>query len=373
VGLLDYYRQFSDMPEDEIRAALREQARERREKALARIEPLDLSATTWPRLPHPDIVAAITYAARGSLNRAPDPHATKLRLELARRHALEAERIVVGHGAAQLMSAAARALLEPGDELLTPWPSYALLPRMARDAGARAVPLEGAFTPEAILAGVTARTRIVALCNPNDPTGGFLAIDQVEELLRGLPERAWLLLDEALRDYLDAEPADATLGLLEDNPRVLIFRTFSKAHGLAGLRCGWALGPVGAEALLGKLEPDLGVGSMVQAGALEALRHGAQVVGRRRTQVATERKRLLDALHDLPVDAAPSQANVLWLRAAGLPGDELAARLGRVGVIVLPGSILGDADHVRAQVCDAAASDRLLAALATAVEAQPPL
>jgi histidinol-phosphate aminotransferase len=373
VGLLDYYKQFSDMPEDEIRAALREQARERRDQALARIEPLDLSATTWPRVPHPDIVAAITHAARGSLNRGPDPHATKLRLELARRHALEPERVVVGHGAAQLLSAAARALLEPGDELLTPWPSYALLPRMARAAGARAVPLEGAFAPKGILAGVTERTRIVALCNPNDPTGGFMGLGQVEELLRGLPERAWLLLDEALRDYADAEPADATLGLLEDHPRVLIFRTFSKAHGLAGLRCGWALGPAGAEGLLERLEPELGVGSMVQAGALEALRHGAQVIWRRRAQVAAERTRLLDALHDLPVDAEPSQANVLWLRAAGVSGDDLAARLGRLGVIVLPGSILGDADHVRVHVQDQAAGDRLLAALATAVEAQPPL
>jgi histidinol-phosphate aminotransferase len=369
VGLLDYYRQFDDTPEEEIRAALREQARERREKALARIEPLDLSTTTWPGLPHPDIVAAITYAARGSLNRAPDPHAAKLRRELARRHALEPERVVVGHGASSLLAAAGRALLEPGDELLTPWPSYGLLPRIARDAGARAVPLEGGFSVEAIRSGLTDRTRVVALCNPNDPTGELLPLAALEELLAALPERVWLLLDEALRDYVDAEPVDAALPLLEDHPRVLIFRTLSKAHGLAGLRCGWALGPAGAESLLVRLAPELGVGTMAQAGALEALRHAAQVLGRRRALVAAERTRLHDALHDLPVDAAPSQANVLWLRATGLSGDELAGRLGRLGVIVLPGSALGDAEHVRVQVQDAHGTDRLLNALRTALSA----
>jgi histidinol-phosphate aminotransferase len=350
VGLLDYYRQFSDMPEDEIRAALREQARERREKALARIEPLDLSATTWPRLPHPDIVAAITYAARGSLNRAPDPHASKLRLELARRHALEAERVVVGHGAAQLMSAAARALLEPGDELLTPWPSYALLPRMARDAGARAVPLEGASTPAAILAGVTDRTRIVALCNPNDPTGGFLALDQVQELLRGLPERAWLLLDEALRDYVDAEDPDASLQLLDAFPRLLIFRTFSKAWGLAGLRCGYALGGPGAEPLLEQLAPELGVNELAHAVALEALRT-PRIIERRRAIVARHRAELTEQLRERGLDVAPSQTNFVWLPAPGPHGAaDLTARLGRSGITVRSGAAVGAPDRVRVTV-----------------------
>jgi histidinol-phosphate aminotransferase len=367
VGLLDYYKQFSDTPEAEIRAALRAEARARREQALERVEPLDLSATTWPGLPPPDIVAAITYAARGSLERAPDPHAARLRREIAGRAAVEPERVVVGHGAAQLLSAAARALLSPGDELVTPWPSYGLLPRMARDAGARAVPLDDGFSVERILAAVTERTRIVALCNPNDPTGEHLPVAALGELLGALPERVWLLLDEALRDYVDAEPVDATLTLLDDHPHVLVFRTLSKAFGLAGLRCGWALGPPGAEALLQRLAPELGVGSLVQAGALEAVRRAPEVLPRRRRQVARQRIRLLDALHDVPVDAAPSQSNVLWLRAAGLSGDELAARLGRLAVIVLPGSALGDADHVRVQVQDDAATDRLLTALRAAL------
>ncbi|MCW3066535.1 MAG: aminotransferase class [Solirubrobacterales bacterium] len=372
MGLLDYYRQFSETPDEEIRAALRADAQERRQKALSRVEPLDLSATTWPGLPHPDIVAAITFAARGSLERAPDPHAGRLRRELAHRHALEPERIVVGHGAAQLLTAAARALLGPGDELVTPWPSYGLLPRMARDAGARAVPVEGGFSAERIVAAITERTRVVALCNPNDPTGELLPVGELGELIAAVPERVWVLLDEALRDYVDAEPVDATLTLLDQHPRLLVFRTLSKAYGLAGLRCGWALGPPGAEDLLERLAPELGVGTMVQAGALEAVRRGPDLLPRRRRQVAVERDRLLDALHDLPLDAAPSQANVLWLRAAGLSGEELAGRLGRLAVIVLPGSALGDPDHVRVQVQDAAATDRLLTAVRTAL-GQPPL
>ena len=361
--MLDYYKQFQEEPDEEHRARLRAQAEERRRTALEKVEPLDLSVTTWPDLPHPDIVAAITYRARGRLNRAPDPHASRLRRDLARRAALEVERVVVGHGASQLLASAARALLAPGDELVTPWPSYPLIPRIARDCGAHAVPIPGGFSAEAILSALNERTRAVALCNPNDPTGALMPLDELRALLGGLPERVWLLLDEALRDYVTDEDAEATIALLEDHPRLLIFRTFSKAHGLAGMRCGWALGPAGAEDLLERMAPELGVGSMVQAGAIEALRHAPTVVRRRRAQIAAQRARVVEQLRDLPVDAAPSQTNFLWLRARGLSGEELAGGLARLGVIVLPGSALGDADHVRAQLFDQVTTERLLGAL----------
>ncbi|HEX6698539.1 MAG TPA: aminotransferase class I/II-fold pyridoxal phosphate-dependent enzyme, partial [Solirubrobacteraceae bacterium] len=199
--------------------------------------------------------------------------------------------------------------------------------------------------------------------NPNDPTGELMRVGELRSLLEALPERVVVLLDEALRDFVDAEERDAALALAEELPRLLVFRTFSKAWGLAGLRVGYAVGGPGAEPLLEQLEPELGVNELAQAGALEALRHAEGVVAHRCAAVAAERARLLPALGELGIEVAPSQANVLWLRADGVAGAELARRLERHGVIVAPGGPLGDDERVRAAVQRAEAGDRLLRAL----------
>jgi histidinol-phosphate aminotransferase len=365
MGLLDYYKQFEGMSDEEVSARLRKEADERRRKALAKVEPLDLSQTTWHELPHPDVVAAVTYAARRGINRAGDPLAIELRREIGRRHGLEPDRVAVGNGAAQLLRVAARTLMEPGDELVTPWPSYPLYPLMARAAGGRAVPVP-AMEVDQVFAGVSARTRVIALCNPNDPNGAYLTADELRRLLERLPEHVTVLLDEALGDFVDAEPPGSSLALLDDFPRLLVFRTFSKAYGLAGMRCGYVMGGPGTEPLLEQTAPALGVSDLVQAGALEALRKCGPLVARRRETVLIERHRLLQSLGSLPVDARPSQANVLWLRAPGLADGELATRLRRSAVLVHPGSEYGEPDHVRATIQSPQATDRLLAALRAA-------
>ena len=193
---------------------------------------------------------------------------------------------------------------------MTPWPSYRLYPVAARRARASAVPVEG-FSVETLLRAVNDRTRVIALCNPNDPTGELIDADELAELLDALPERVVVLLDEALRDFVDAEERDAALALAERFPRLLVFRTFSKAWGLAGLRCGYAIGGPESEPLLEQLEPELGVNELAQAGALEALRH-ADVVARRVAVVAEQRARLAAALPDLGLEAPaePGQLRV---------------------------------------------------------------
>jgi histidinol-phosphate aminotransferase len=349
-GLLGYYKQFEGLSEEEVNADLRSAAAERRAKELARQEPLDLSRTTWPEYPPPAIVNAITFAARRGLHRYLDRASAELRSELAHRHDVPENRLVVGDGVAQLISEAAGALLEPDDELITPWPSYPLFPVVARHARGHAVPVQG-FSVEAILAAVNDRTRVVALCNPNDPTGELLSVAALTELLEALPERVVVLLDEALRDFVDAEPLDATLALLEDFPRVLVFRTFSKAWGLAGLRCGYAIGGPGAEPLLEQLAPELGVNELAQAGALEAIRSQPALVERRRARIAEHRSQLTGALRERGVEVQPSQANVLWIPAAGPHGaSDLATALERSGIVVQTGTGVGAPDRVRVTV-----------------------
>lgn len=357
MGLLDYYRQFEEQPPEEVSAELRERAAARRREALSRVEPLDLSVLTWPQLPPSVVVNAVTYVARRGLHRYRAPHAAELGAELAHRLGVPDARVVVGHGAAQLLGSAAAALLEPGDELVTPWPSYPLLPVLARRAGGAAVAVE----PGSVLAALTDRTRIVALCNPNDPTGAWLDEAALRGLLGALPERVVVLLDEALVEYAPSSAA----GLVDEFPRLLVFRSFSKAWGLAGLRIGYAVGGPGSEPLLERLEPELGVNELATAGALEALRATDALVARRVATVRATRDRLAGELTELGLAVAPSEANLLWVAAGRHDGAQLAHELDtRAKIRVAEGGRLGDPARIRVAVHDDAAADRLRDALA---------
>jgi histidinol-phosphate aminotransferase len=362
VGLLDYYRQFEGMSEEEVNDGLREQAAERRRKALTRVETLDLSQTTWPELPHPRIVNAITFVARRGLNRYPHLRGSDLRNELARRHEVDPARLILGNGAAELLSSATRALIEPGQQLLTSWPAYPLYPIMARRAHGRAVPVSGGV--DALLEAVGEQdTRVIVLANPNDPTGELLAAASLKRLLDGLPDGVAVLLDESLVEFVDAQPANASLTLLEDHPRLFVFRSFSKAWGLAGLRVGYALGGPGSEDLMAELAPDLGVSEVSQAGALEALHSCSELLARHVHTICEERPRLTAALRERGFEVTDSQANFLWAAHPSLQGGELAARLAQAGVLVTEGAALGEPRHVRIGIRDGAASIRLLRAV----------
>jgi histidinol-phosphate aminotransferase len=362
MGLLDYYRQFEGVSEEEVNRELREEAAERKRKALTRVRTIDLSQTTWPDLPHANIANAITFSARRGLQLYPHLRGSELRVELAHRHGIDPARLILGNGAADLLSAATRALIEPGQELITSWPSYPLFPLMARRAHGRAVPVSGGVD-ELLQAVAKHDTRVVAIASPNDPTGELLPVAELKRLLEGLPEGVAMLLDEALIEFADAQPVDASLTLLEEHPRLLVFRSFSKAWGMAGLRIGYALGGPGSEDLLAELEPDLGVNELSQAGALEALRTSTKLLNSHVHAVAVERTRLTAALRKRDFEVADSQANFLWVAHPSLDGAELAARLSRAGVLVAAGAALGEPRHVRVSIANATASDRLLAAV----------
>jgi histidinol-phosphate aminotransferase len=363
MGLLDYYRQFEGLSEEEVNGELREQAEERKRKALTRVQTLDLSQTTWADLPHPEVVSAITFVARRGLQRYPHTRGSQLRNELAHRHKIDPARLIVGNGAAELLTSATRALIEPGQELLTTWPSYPLFPIMARRAHGQAIPVSGGVGALLEAANKQPSTRVVAIASPNDPTGELTSVGELERLLAGLPEKVGVLLDESLIEFADAQPIDASLALLENHPRLLIFRSFSKAWGLAGLRCGYAMGGPGSEDLLAELEPDLGVSEISQAGALEALRSCQTMLVRRVRSVIRERISLTEALRERQFEVTDSQANFLWIAHPRLDGAELTAQLAQAGVLVAGGGALGEPRHIRVAIRDTPASTRLLATL----------
>jgi histidinol-phosphate aminotransferase len=361
LGFRDYYRQFEDFDQEQLNRERR--ARRLREKTLAleRLPDVDLSGTEWPDMPHSEIVNAAIARARGLVNRYPDRHAAGVRRLLSERHAVDPERIVMGNGCAELLQSAVLFLLGQDDEMLIPWPSYPLYPLLATHAGAR----PRACDRSTILEAVSDRTRVIVICNPNDPTGHYTPSGELGALLAALPEYVHVLLDEALVQFQDVEDVDACLHLVEAFPRLLVVRTFSKAWGLSGLRAGYA---VGSDAgLLAAVAPNLGVNALTQAAIEHALRTGEAEIARRRAVVGRERRRLIEGLRRAGADISDSQANFVWLRAPGLSGDALAQGLRRQGVIVAPGGPLGAEDHVRAGVLDDAATARLLRAYENAV------
>src|SRR3954467_9840923 len=201
MGLLDYYRQFDDLDEEVINRELRERRARERALALERVKTIDLSSSEWPDFPNSEIMNAAIYAARGRVNGYPDRHATRVRETLAERHDVQPEQIVVGNGAAELLQLATRVLLR-GGELVSPWPSYPLYPLMAQRAGGRPVAVDSF---DSGLGAVTDRTRVVVICNPNDPTGTYVRSSQLAELIGSLPEHVHVLLDEAYIQFQDVE------------------------------------------------------------------------------------------------------------------------------------------------------------------------
>jgi histidinol-phosphate aminotransferase len=355
----DYYRQFEELPPDELSRQLRDEADERRRRALAEVDPLDLTATTWHEPPHPETVNAATFALRRALNNHPDPESRALREALAARHDVALERVVVGHGAGELLQAACHALLRGGGELLVAWPGWHALPRLAERAGGRPVPValtdDGAPDLDALAEAITPDTRAIALCSPNDPTGAALDAAALEEFLARVPERVTVLLDEALAEFRETRGA---AGL--DAPNLLAVRSFSKAHALAGLRAGYA---VSGGRDWSELAPAQGISAPAQAAALWAAESGDAVVARRRKAAARARERLVAALAGTAVTVAPGTAPFVWLQVEGLPARELAARLAAAKIYVAPGAAWGDESHIRAALRGPDAVDRLAEAL----------
>ncbi|MBA3301551.1 MAG: aminotransferase class I/II-fold pyridoxal phosphate-dependent enzyme [Thermoleophilaceae bacterium] len=362
MGLLDYYRQFEDMDQEERNRGLRERRAREKAMALEQIPVLDLSSTEWPDFPNSEIVNASIATARGRVNGYPDRHAGELRGALAQRHGVDPQQVAVGNGVAELLQAAAYALLGAGEELVTPWPSYPLYPLMTSRARGKPVAVDST-DPEDILAAVTERTRIVVICNPNDPTGTYLPSEHLAGLVARLPDHVHVLVDEAFIQFQDSEDEDACLRLVDSFQHLVVLRTFSKVYGLSGLRCGYAVANPAAASLLERIAPVLGVNALTQSAALQALKIGDAEVIRRSALVTEQRRRVETALHDLPFDAPHSQANFVWLSAPGMSGAALAAKLEGHKVLVAPGGPLGADDHVRASIRGAEATSRLLEAL----------
>jgi histidinol-phosphate aminotransferase len=198
-----------------------------------------LASNESPYPPLPAVREAVQRAL-DTLNRYPDPANALLRARLSDRYGVPASRIAIGNGSCDILLAAGEALLEPGAELVYAWPSFSVYPHLAAASGARAITValdeHARHDLPAMLREITVATRLVLVCNPNNPTSTAVPLADIAEFLAEVPRHACVIVDEAYCEFNLLEDPDASIELLAHHPNLILLRTFSKVHGLCGLR-----------------------------------------------------------------------------------------------------------------------------------------
>ncbi len=283
--------------------------------------------------PSPKALAAMRRAA-GSVHRYPDATCCLLRQALARHLRVRPDSILVGNGSDELLVLALRAFIEPGDEVLISRPTFLIYELQATACGARVrvVPSRGyRYDLPAMRRAVTARTKLVFIANPDNPTGTYVTRAELAAFLRGLPRRVITVVDEAYYEFVDARDYPQTIPWRARHP-LLITRSFSKAYGLAGVRVGYCVAQPSLIRALDAVREPFNVNSLAQAGAAAALKDRA-FLQRTRALTRQGRRYLTQELARLGLEAVPSVTNFLLIKI-GPRAAAWAQRLLRQGVIV---------------------------------------
>jgi histidinol-phosphate aminotransferase len=330
-------------------------------------ELVKLASNETPYPPHPQVLEAVEAQLR-TLNRYPDPEKSLLRRRISERTGVPVGRVAVGNGSCEILLAAADAMLEPGAEIVYAWPAFSMYPQLAAMSGATAitVPLNdaGEHDLEAMAAQVTAATRLVIVCNPNNPSATALTPATIDAWVAELPRHVAVVVDEAYVEFSALQDPDDSLDLLGRHPNLVLLRTFSKVYGLCGLRAGYALCPEPFRLAVDRVRQPFSVNALAQAAAVEALNHQDEVE-RRVEQTVIERVYVESELADRGLETTESQANFSWVSLGDRDEDEVVDGLAHQGVIVRAGSALGERGRLRVTYGTRAENDRFLAALDT--------
>ncbi|MFD4672030.1 histidinol-phosphate transaminase [Lentzea sp. NPDC058450] len=328
----------------------------------ARVQ-LSNNETAFPPLPR---VAAALTAGLADINRYPpvSPHTTATRL--AEHLDVPAGSVAVGAGSATLLLQLMQAVVHGPSSIVYGWRSFEAYPILVRVSGAEArpVPLTGDLVHDldAMLAAVTATTRMIIICNPNNPTGTALHRDALAKFLAAVPEHVVVVLDEAYREFVTDPDTPDGLELVREaagRGNLVTLRTFSKAYGLAGLRIGYCAGPIDLIRAVTKVGVPFSVSTLAETAALISL-DSADELAQRCELVRTERDRVGEALHGLGQEFLPSQGNFLWLPLADR-SPAFAAHCAADGVMVRPFGTEG----VRVTIGSPADNDAFLAVART--------
>jgi histidinol-phosphate aminotransferase len=324
-------------------------------------ETADLSGNENPLGPSPHAVAAM-QRAMCQLQRYPDKEGSALRNRLGQFCAAAPSQIVLGNGASELIDLAARAWLQPCDEMLLPvpaFPSYLSAARRARATPVTVTMPGGYCDVDALIAAITPATRLVVAVTPHNPCGTLLSPADLARLLAALPHEACLLLDEAYREFAAADAVPDLSSLFSSGKNLFVIRSLSKAYGLAGVRIGYGIASPALAAQLDALRQPFNTSSLAQAAALAAL-DDDEFLARTVAHNAEGRSCLERGLAALGVEFTPSEANFVLFQSGPNGVAALAAR----GILVKCMARFGLPGYARVSVGRAADNARFLAALA---------
>lgn len=306
-----------------------------RELGLERV--VKLASNEGPFGPFPAAAAAIERAT-AELNRYPDGGCYRLRAALAELHDVRFEEVAVCAGADAVIGCICQATLDVGDEVVTGWPSFVsyVIDPLKLGAVPVRVPLrDDRFDLDALLGAITARTKLVFIATPNNPTGTMTSRAELDSYFDRVPDHVLTVVDQAYFEYID-DPAypDAIAEYAKRGRQVLVLRTFSKIYGLAGLRVGYGVGPEPVITAIGKVRRPFDVGTPAQEAALASLDDTAELARRRSVN-----REAMTALHRVLADAGftpagPAVANFVFVDVGD--ASALDAALLREGVIVRP-------------------------------------
>ena len=315
-----------------------------------------LSSNESPFGPLPSVLKVISEAAAG-INRYPDNNAAELTEAIARRHGVPAGHVAIGCGSVGLVQQLLEAVCDPGAQVLYAWRSFEAYPYLTDLAGGICVqvPLrDEAHDLDAMAAAITPDTRLIFVCNPNNPTGTVVSRPDLEHFIDQVPGDCLVVLDEAYAQYVRDPASPDGIELHRDRPNVAVLRTFSKAYGLAGLRVGYLIGHEPVAAAARKTMLTFTVSSVAQAAAIASLGAEAELLERVDFVVA-ERKRVRGALTAMGWSVPPSEANFVWLRL-GEATEDFAAACDRAGVSTRPFA----GEGVRVSIGETEANDLFL-------------
>jgi histidinol-phosphate aminotransferase len=328
-----------------------------------------LGSNEGPWGPLPGAADAIRRSVDG-LNRYPDGAFHDLRSRIADLTGAAAGQVVLGNGADSILINLSLALLQPGDEVVFGWPSFITYPLSVRkvDAVPVQVPLddEHRYDLDAMLAAVGERTRMVYVCNPNNPTGTYVDRDRLAGFVDALPPHVLCVVDEAYHEYVTApDYADGIGELVVEGGRsnVLVLRTMSKIYGLAGLRVGWGIGPAHVVRAIDTVRGPFEMNALANEAALASLDQ-RELLAERVAANEAGREQLAAALREVGLEPIPGVGNFLCIALPeGLRGREVADRLEQVGVIVRPLDMFGMPTGVRITVGTPAENEVAVAAI----------
>lgn len=321
------------------------------------VESYKLSSNENHHLPLPSVLRAAEEAL-ADLHRYPDFTSTALVDAIATHFDVPATDIAVGTGSVGLLQQLIQITSGPGDGVLYAWRSFEAYPIVTQIAGAtaQAVPLDAddRHDLDAMLAAIDDTTRIVLVCNPNNPTSTAVDRDSLRSFIEQVPSDILVVLDEAYREFVDADRIPDGLDFYREHENVAVLRTFSKAYGLAALRVGFCIAHEPVAEALRKVQVPFGVSTIAQAAAIASLAAEEELMDRVRV-ISAERDRLVAALSEMGLRPAQSEANFLWLRL-GDDAAPFAEYCAAEGLSIRP--FIGEG--VRITVGEQSANDRLL-------------